>query len=531
MGTASDLRDFVLGDMVRLASSLRALAPTADNLEDYAGRLCTHLHESFVDDDHGRQALLVRLYLTQPLSALPDIERAFASPRPEEGDPRCLTLLGSAGDVPEWNDRRRSRGHLAIPLHDTERVAALPMVAGLLKQMGIDVAALIRPDGLVMNPNEHRYGVFHVAEAAGSPLIPGQDFVAAYGVRSVLGFGGVLPDGEMYAVVLFARVPVSREVAGLLETLSPSITLALVERLGLPVFADPTGLPRSSGTNRAEVREALLRSILEVHERVAAQESDRARRAVAEATREAGRSATLARTLQSSLLPLELPKISGLQSRAHFQPAGDGSEIGGDFYDLFPVRRGVWGMVLGDVSGKGAGAASLTALARHTVRAAAFGARTCVEVMQVLNEAAYRQEIAEERYLTAAFAFLTRTGPVVQVDLCLGGHECPLLLRRDEVPEDVGVLGQPLGLFHAPELAPARIAMRRGDTLLAYTDGVTDARNGTGRFGAGRLVQTVTELAGNPVGEIVMGLADAVRGFQGDLAADDIAIIGVQSTR
>ena len=534
MDTRSDLADFTLGDMVRLAASVRTLTVGAAHVEQYAGRLCTHLHETFIAAEGDRQALLVRLYLTQPWESLPDTERDFAlqgAAAPAEGF-RCLTLLGTAGDEPAWNDRHQSKSHLVLPLQDERRVNEMPMVASLFRQMGIDVAALVEPGGRLRD-QDHRYGVFHVPEAVDSPLIPAQDFVHEYGVRSVLGFGGVLPDGEMYAVVLFTRVAVPRTIAHLLETLSPSITLALVELLDLPVFAERIEAPqrRSSPEERASAREALLRGLLEVHERVAALESDAARAAVAAATREAEKSATLARTLQASLLPHDLPKVSGMRTAGFFRPAGDGSEVGGDFYDLFAVRRGTWGLVLGDVSGKGVGAASLTALARHTVRAAAMRAKSCVEVLRVLNDAVYRQEIAEERYLTAVFAFLRRQGDVIEVDMCLGGHEAPLLLRPGQPAVDVGTIGQPLGLFRAAELTRSQVELRRGDSLITYTDGVTEARRDGDLFGQTRAHATLSALADRHVEDIVRGLADAVLGFQSQSASDDIAVLGIQSTR
>jgi serine phosphatase RsbU (regulator of sigma subunit) len=535
MGTTSDLTDFGLGDLIRFSSALRALGPGSRAVEDYAARLCSSLYDRFRAADGERQAVLVRCYLTQPLAALPALERAFV--RGDDDDTsdklRCLTLLGTAGDRPEWNDRRRSKGHLAIGLHDAAGVASAPMIAGLLNQMGIDVAALVEPAGLVMDPSEHRFGVFYVPEAAGSPLIPAQDFVAEHGVRSVLGFGGVLPTGEMYAVVLFARVAVTRDIAHLLEALSPSITLALTDLIDRPVFTDH--LPLQGGgvdeLDRLRAREGLLRGLLEVHERVAALESDTSRAAVLQAKREAERSGNLARTLQASLLPLELPQISGLKSAAFFRPAGDGSEIGGDFYDLFPIRRGTWGLVLGDVSGKGAGAASLTALARHTVRTAALRARSSVEVLRVLNQAVYGQNIAEERYLTALFAFLTRKGPVVQVELCLGGHEAPVLLRPGQAAVEIGETGQPLGLFPQVDLARTDFVLQRHDSLVAFTDGVTEARQGREQFGMEQAEAVLTSLAALGVTEAVAGLALAVADYQGPYASDDIAIVGIQSRR
>jgi len=533
MDGRSDLTDFALGDMVRLASALRGLVTKADGVEQYSQALCTHLHESLLSEDGTRQVVLARLYLTQPLRDLPAIEQAFVTRGGEQvaDDVRCLTLLGTAGEETAWNDRHRSTSHLALALTDQDRVRSMPMVAGLLQQLGVDIAALVDPAGLVLNTDEHRFGAFHVPEADGSPLIPDQDFVRRYGVRSVLGFGGVLPDGDMYTVVLFCRVPVPRSIAELLETLSPSITLALVEMLDRPVFSGQTSGRGGMLGDLSALREGLLRGLLEVHERVAAHESDTARRAMAEAVREGARSAALAKTLQASLLPVDLPKISGLQAAASFHPAGDGSEVGGDFYDLFPVRRGTWGLVLGDVSGKGAGAASLTALARHTARAAALRARSCREVLGLLNDAVYLQDIAEERYLTAVFAFVHRREAVVELDLCLAGHEPPLLLTPGQPALEVGASGQALGLFRAVDLHPVRVELRKGDSLVAFTDGVTEARKGREMFGTTRVHTILTALADRPVHEIVDGLTGAVHDFQGDWAADDIAVIGLQSTR
>lgn len=530
MGLSTDLQELSLGDVVRLAARLRSLSAGVASIEAYADRLCATLAEAFADDSHGRQVVLARFYLTQPAASLPPAELSFAG-EPADAT-RCLTLLGSAGDLPEWNDRRQSVGHLCIPLTTVDSIAALPMVSGLMSQMRVDVPTLVRPAGLVVDPSAHRFGVFHVPEAAGSALIPGQDFVRQHGIASVVGIGGVLPDGEMYALVLFTVTPVSLHAATLLETLSPSITLTLTDLLDLPTFADlpATQTVKGTPTARAAAREGLLRGLLEVHERVAEAESDRTRAALARVQQEAERSASLARTLQASLLPLELPKISGLKSAAFFHPAGDGSEIGGDFYDLFPIRRGTWGLVLGDVSGKGASAASLTALARHTVRAAALRARTSPAVLHVLNEAVYRQQIAEH-YLTALFALVTRRGPVVEIDLCLGGHEPPHLLRPGQPAAEVGACGQPLGLFPRAELTQSRFDLRRADTLVTYTDGVTDARRGRERYGSQRVEATLSALSGRPVSDVVAALATGVQQFQGEHAVDDMAILAIQSTR
>jgi hypothetical protein len=281
-----DLTAFGLGDMVRLAGALRDLADGCRSVEEFATRVCTHLHEHLVDADGSRQTVLVRFYATVPFAALPPAERSFVTTTwgAPPAEATCLTLLGTVGTEPAWNHREQSEGHRVMPLTDARQVAGLPMVAALLHQLGIDVDALVSASALLLRQgSEHSYGVFHVPEAGGSPVIPAQDFVADHGVESALGFGGALPTGEVYAVVMFTRVPVRRESAELFDTVALSTTLAALEMLATPIFAGDgprAPLRELSPLERVEARETVLRGLLEVHERVAASESDAARRAL-----------------------------------------------------------------------------------------------------------------------------------------------------------------------------------------------------------------------------------------------------------
>jgi sigma-B regulation protein RsbU (phosphoserine phosphatase) len=298
--------------------------------------------------------------------------------------------------------------------------------------------------------------------------------------------------------------------------------------LAAPIFpADPTERAPArplSELERSRARESMLSALLEVHERVAVSESDTARRALDRAKHEAERYSLLARTLQGSLIPPELPAFKGAQTAAFYRPAGDGSEVGGDFYDLFPIRDAVWGFVLGDVSGKGAGAAALTALARYTVRAAAFHADSGVEVLASLDEALHRHE-ADERYLTAMFAEVTPVDGALQVDLTLGGHPKPLLLRRNGTVEAVGEPGSALGLLPKPSFHEVRFTLHTGEALVAFTDGVTEARRGSEEYGDERLESLVQDCLGLSADAIAAGIGDAVLRFQGEHAHDDTALV------
>lgn len=216
----SDLTQFGLADMLRCSLGLRRAAAGAETFEESANRINNFLYDAMRASTSGeRQLVLARVYKTHPYTDLEPAQRAFADgllggTKPERGL-QCLCLVATAGQEEGWNDRHRSRGHLAIPLTSVERIESAPMISAMVREFGVDVAHLVNPTReLMANVTGRTYGVFHVAEAAGSPHIPAQaDFVERYGVRSVVAFGGALPTGSIFAGILFARVPVSREAA------------------------------------------------------------------------------------------------------------------------------------------------------------------------------------------------------------------------------------------------------------------------------------------------------------------------------
>lgn len=299
----ADLSALGLGPAVRLVSALRRLNADCASVEQFAQGVCAYLHECFVGPDGERQTALVRFYATAPLGELPPEDAAFVHHRfgPDlPGSTTCLSLLGTAGTAAAWNDRTRSAGHRVLPLVDVEQVTSMPMVAGLLRQLGIDLHALVNadPDVLVL-PEDSRYRVFHVPVAVASPLVPDQGFVAEHGIASAFGFGGALPTGEVYAVVVFSRVPVPQATAELFGAVALSTSVAALEMLDLPVFSGQPATARAATQDldvaaRAEAREHLVRALLQVHERLAASEFDKAELALAQARYDAGRAAALA---------------------------------------------------------------------------------------------------------------------------------------------------------------------------------------------------------------------------------------------
>jgi hypothetical protein len=215
----SDLTKFGLSEMLRCSTELRRATKEAATMEEAAQRVCRVLHDELITPEGSKACALVRCYKTHPYAKLdPELQsfaRAVLQGTSIGPTTRCLTLIGTAGEEEAWNSRRKSAGHQAIPLPSAEIIEKAPMIAQLIRQFGLDLTDVIQPTtDLVRGVTGKTYGVFHVPEAVGSPYIPAQkDFVLKVGIRSVVGFGGSLPSGDLFAVVLFSRVPISSETA------------------------------------------------------------------------------------------------------------------------------------------------------------------------------------------------------------------------------------------------------------------------------------------------------------------------------
>jgi serine phosphatase RsbU (regulator of sigma subunit) len=213
---------------------------------------------------------------------------------------------------------------------------------------------------------------------------------------------------------------------------------------------------------------------------------------------------------------------------AHYAPAAQGSEVGGDFYDAFEIADGSWGIAIGDVCGKGAEAAALTGVARHTLRAAGMHGSDPVGLLRVLNEAMLRQA-TEERFATVAFARLDHFDGGIRATVVCGGHPLPVLLRQNGEVEYAGTEGTVLGLFPEVELPATQIDLRTGDLLVFYTDGVTEARCGEKIFGGYGLRKAVAGCAGKAAEDVTAHIQQAVDDFQDAGARDDVAILVIRA--
>jgi len=255
-------------------------------MAEVANRICTFLYDELRDASTGeRQCVLVRLFKTHAYGVLDDelrrcADRAWQG-RPPDPETKCLVLLGSVGDKPEWCSTQRSASHRCIPLASEDMAGTSPMIAELLSQLGVPVGAVLRRDPkFILEADEQTYNVFFVAEATGSAYVPAQrEFVEPHGIRSVLGFGGVLPLGEPFAAILFTRVPVPEGSVDLFRTIALSAKAALLPHVGGATFT--CGSKSTTAVDGLEsqrcdwkrarlgAQAAALEQLLDVHERVA----------------------------------------------------------------------------------------------------------------------------------------------------------------------------------------------------------------------------------------------------------------------
>ncbi|HVF32981.1 MAG TPA: SpoIIE family protein phosphatase [Acidimicrobiales bacterium] len=234
----------------------------------------------------------------------------------------------------------------------------------------------------------------------------------------------------------------------------------------------------------------------------------------------------IAGTLQRSLLPPKLPDIGAFSVAATYKTPGDSVLVGGDFYDLFPLRGPGWGVAIGDVQGKGSEAATLTALARYTVRAGALTLRNPKQVLRTLNEAVLRE--SSDRFLTVALLTLQPARDGLRARLCLAGHPRPFVVRAEsgEV-EQVGRAGTLLGVIEAVDLTVVTFDLRPGDVIVLFTDGLIEARRDHEQFGDHGVREVLASSVGDPPGQVVRALEEAVTAYGRGEPRDDLAIVAL----
>jgi PAS domain S-box-containing protein len=244
-----------------------------------------------------------------------------------------------------------------------------------------------------------------------------------------------------------------------------------------------------------------------------------------------GERVAIATTLQEALLPPRLPVIPGLSVAARFRAAGAASQVGGDFYDVFAVRDG-WMVLMGDVTGKGPTAAATTSLARYTMRAAAKYERSPARVLSRLNEAL--AEAPGPLLCTAVCMLLSwRPDGGLQATVGCAGHPPPLLVRPGgaiAAVGEVGEVGTLLGAFPTGAWVDTDVPLGAGETLVMFTDGVTDTRGAHERFGLARLEALLSAGAGMDADALASQIDDTLLAFQAGDQRDDVALLVLQAS-
>jgi sigma-B regulation protein RsbU (phosphoserine phosphatase) len=234
----------------------------------------------------------------------------------------------------------------------------------------------------------------------------------------------------------------------------------------------------------------------------------------------------LAESLQASLLPPRLPIVQRLDLAALYETGGDGLAVGGDFYDLYPASPTEWTAVVGDVCGTGPAAVAVTAAARHALHGLAVHETGPAATLRGLN-AALLQDAADRRpFLTAVNLRIEPRPDAVGVTVACAGHPLPMRVRADGSVDAVGVPGTLLGVFDEVDITDVAIELDDGESLVLYTDGLTEARDDHGGlFGEERLAAVLTATAGCTAEEIVERVRTEVAAFRRPGCADDVALL------
>jgi sigma-B regulation protein RsbU (phosphoserine phosphatase) len=252
-----------------------------------------------------------------------------------------------------------------------------------------------------------------------------------------------------------------------------------------------------------------------------------------------GAHVAVSQALQQALLPRALPVVPGLDFAAEYLPASSGSDVGGDFYDVLTVDTSRWLVSIGDVCGKGARAAARTGLVRDVLRVLVRDDRSLPRAIEMLNEVMIEADDPLQ-FCTLAAAMVSRRRLVgveprgvagLDVELVLAGHVQPVLVHADGTAELIGTFGTAVGLVPTVRLACTKHRLAPGDTLLVYTDGVTERRRGREQFGAERLLAVAAGAAGRPAVQVVGAVREAVERFSADPLDDDVALLAVRAAR
>jgi PAS domain S-box-containing protein len=238
----------------------------------------------------------------------------------------------------------------------------------------------------------------------------------------------------------------------------------------------------------------------------------------------------VARSLQSALLPPTLPDIPGLKLAARYRAAGEGNDVGGDFYDLFSIGRGAFVAAVGDVCGTGPEAAAVTGLVRHSLHASAQVHRDPASILQTANAVLCEQQARNSVRFCSACCAIIRPGRFVRVTIASAGHPPAFVLRANGTLDELPCQGMVLGIEPTVALQTRRCVLAPGDRMILYTDGLIEARDADREFfGEGELQNTLAACEGLGADQLAGRLLEEVERFTGGRLSDDLALLVIEA--
>jgi sigma-B regulation protein RsbU (phosphoserine phosphatase) len=469
----------------------------------------------------GGHAVEVRLPMTAPLrGVLRVVHRLTTHPSGVDADrTRDLTELIAAriamaveSDWLRGVDQRR-RAWMTYLAETSELLG---------QSLDVDLAVAVVPQVVV--PRLGRWCAVHLVEPSGRlrlAALTHADETKLPELRSVLD-----PDGTpgLPAELRARFAELSRDGSAPVRFAVPTDGIALPLRargrtIGTLLVGRPDGRPHSP-EDIVMASDIARRAALTIHN--------------AQST---GAHVAVSQALQQALLPRALPVVPGVDFAAEYLPASTGSDVGGDFYDVLTVDPSRWLVSIGDVCGKGARAAARTGLVRDVLRVLVRDDRPLPRAIEMLNEVMI--EAGDPlQFCTLAAAMVSRRRPAgvgpsthagLDVELVLAGHVQPVLVRADGTAELIGQFGTAVGLLPSVRVTCTPHRLDPGDTLLVYTDGVTERRRGREQFGPERLLEVAKGVAGRPARQVVAAVREAVERFSGDPLDDDVALLAVRA--
>ncbi|MCP4264182.1 MAG: hypothetical protein GY777_01165 [Candidatus Brocadiaceae bacterium] len=267
-----DLTKFSLQDMSEVGDALQQLELNAKNIDELGDMMVQYFFDNLVDTQTGeKSSVLVRFFMTYPYSSLDTELRQSVDKMLDvqsvHQDMKCLKLSATAGVQLEWNSIIHSKDHRVLPLQNEDMLKRNIMVHQFIDQMGIGISNVLNPDPKLSSELEGRvFNVYHVPEALGSPYIPAQEgFVEPFGVKSAMGIGGMLPTGNLFALLIFSKTKIPRDTANLFKNIALNVRMAVLPFVNEKIFV----IDKDEITEEERLRSliATQTSLLEVYKK------------------------------------------------------------------------------------------------------------------------------------------------------------------------------------------------------------------------------------------------------------------------